>query len=186
MTSDEPQTADSSDSADPAAPAQRRKGFGRLKGSAVVAILVAGGFLWAALGRDNLAPLTKEALEEAEQAWKRAAPPNYELEVTLSGKREGVFRVVVRNGEPIEGSLDGVATKERVWDVWTVRGQFNTLWQELENAADADRAYAVKDPASVVMRAQFDPEWHFPRRYWRSVLGANLDVAWEVTRFTPQ
>ena len=31
--------------------------------------------------------------------------------------------------------------------------------------------------------AEFDPEFGYPRNYQRQVLGTDLDVQWEVTRF---
>lgn len=185
MRSDDTQHVDSADFSDQSVPTvvDRRHKRWRYAGVFGILALVAGGMLWAAFGRPRMSPLTSEAIEAAEARWQENAPQSYEIEVTLSGRREGVFRVVVKDGKPTGATLNGRPTVQHAWETWTVRGQFGTLWQELENAADPAKVYGVPNKATVVARVEFDREWSYPRRFWRSVMGGNNDIAWEVTHF---
>jgi hypothetical protein len=37
----------------------------------------------------------------------------------------------------------------------------------------------------MVMWTEFDPEFGYPKKYDRAVLGADFEVHWRVTRFNP-
>lgn len=165
---------------------RRRPRRAVLRGMLVGAgLTLAGLATWSFLGRGRMAPLLSQDLKTAENRWRQSGPANYEIEVKLDGRRPGVFRVVVENGEPAQVTLDGIAPRRHAWNVWTVPGQFDTLWQELANAESPEKGFGAPPGATVVQRVEFDPVWGFPRRYWRSVLGTALDISWEVTHFEP-
>jgi hypothetical protein len=79
---------------------------------------------------------------------------------------------------------NGTAVKtERSWDYWTVPGMFGTLETDFDNATKTDETFGGGE---VVMRAEFDPQYGFPRRYLHQILGRHGDLEWTVTEFTPQ
>ena len=51
---------------------------------------------------------------------------------------------------------------------------FKTLFPHIE---------AARDQAIPLLRAEFDPEFGFPRGFQRVVLGGGPEVSWRVTRF---
>ena len=61
-------------------------------------------------------------------------------------------------------------------------GQFDTLEIELDNAQKPDEAYNAPR-ARVVLRASFDEQLGYPKRFQRRVLGTHHAIEWQVTRF---
>jgi hypothetical protein len=131
--------------------------------------------------REALPPLTADVLAVAEQRWNEREPGNYNLDVEIAGRQTGHFHVEVRSGRVNCVTRNGVAPQRRVWDTWTVPGMFDTLQQELDLAAP-DGAFG-QPGARAVMRAIFDPELGFPRRYERMVMGTPYEVRWDVSHF---
>ncbi len=155
--------------------------LGALGGLAITTVV---GICLLALQRGkSLADLTAVRLAEADALWQQSRVPSYRLEVRISGRQSGVFEVEVRSGEVHKVTRDGVSPARRTWDTWTVEGQFDTLYQELENAKDPQRVYGVSPGTTTVMRAEFDETYGFPRAYERIVLGTSFDVSWRTTRF---
>ena len=172
----------------PASPAKRRRARAApLVGGIVLGIvgaIVAWFAVWAIAFREPaIPPLTPDALDTAMERWREAGPSGYDLEIRLSGARNAQIKVEVRDREATRVVRDGLLLdQKRLWDPWTVPGQFDTLEQELANAERPDEAYHAPE-AQVVLRAAFDEALGYPRRFQRRVLGTRHAIQWEVTRF---
>ena len=137
------------------------------------------------LRRESLPPLTRAAYESALQRWEAQGPANYELDLTLEGRRAGHIHVEVHRGEVTSMTRDGIEpAQRRTWDYWSVPGQFDTLDRELELAADPQAGFHASAGA-VVQQAEFDPTYGYPRRYRRFVLGSDQELDWQTTHFKP-
>ncbi len=162
---------------------------GRLAAGIVLGLLVGIGASLAVLiirFRDTTPELTPAALEAAEQRWDAHGPASYDLDLSLEGNRPGTVHVEVRGGRVTRMTRDGVQPKQmRTWAVWAVPGQFETIEQELDKAGDPAAGFQTPADSRLVQRAEFDPQYGYPARYHRIVLGSNLELRWQVTRFQP-
>jgi hypothetical protein len=151
------------------------------------AMAVAAGLLTYAFLNRNTAPLlTRGAYEAAAERWNAKGPASYDLDLELAGNRPGKIHVEVRNGQATRMERDGVVpSQERTWFYWTVPGMMDTIAEELEMAEDPAKSFNVPGASQVIQRAEFDPEFGYPRKYDRVVLGADFEIHWEVTRFQP-
>jgi len=147
--------------------------------------LVVGGLYLASQGEAGMPRLKEANFHAAEARWRKLGPPSYDLDVEISGGQTGLFHVEVRRGEVTACTRNGLAPRRHTWETWTVAGQFETLELELQGAADPQSRYGVPAGTQVIQQAMFDPELGYPLRYERHVMGANLPVAWRVTRFAP-
>lgn len=147
--------------------------------------LLIGGLYLASQGEAGMPPLTEAAFHAAEARWRKLGPASYDLDVEISGGQSGQFHVEVRDGEVTACTRNGLAPRRHTWETWTVAGQFETLELELQGAADPQSRYGVPAGTQVIQQALFDTELGYPLRYERHVMGANLPVAWRVTRFAP-
>ncbi|HEU5434760.1 MAG TPA: DUF6174 domain-containing protein [Thermomicrobiales bacterium] len=136
-----------------------------------------------ALLRPRAAELNEDELARAEKLWRETAPADYDVNVHVTGRQPGDYHVEVRRGRPAFGSRNGIATPQRVWDVWTVDGMFDTLHQEIDNSQDPNGPFGSPPGSQVVERAAFDERFGYPRRYQRIVMGTELEIAWEVAGF---
>lgn len=137
--------------------------------------------------RDSTPRLTPVALQAARERWQHAGPASYDLELAIAGNRPGIVRLQVRDGVTTSFARDGhTPSQRRTWDYWTVDGQFDTLERELENATDPERSYRTATGAQVMLKADFDARYGYPRRFVRSVPGGQQDLQWTVTRFEPR
>ena len=131
----------------------------------------------------GLPQIHPDDLAKARDRWHSAAPADYRLTVVLSGRQSGELQVEVRGGKPIGMTRNGTATKpQRTWEPWTVPGMFETLEIDFDNATNTGDKFGGGE---VVMRAEFDPTYGFPRRYLHQILGSHGDLEWTVTEFTP-
>jgi hypothetical protein len=144
-------------------------------------------FVLLVLGRrDRLPDLTPESLEAAQRRWEAKGPKSYHLDVLLSGTQTGKIHIEVRGEKVTAMTRNGVTPEqERTWEYWTVPGQFDTIETEMEMAKDPAHGFPAPPGSKVVQKAEFDPEYGFPRRYHRLVLGTQLEIRWEVIRFEP-
>ena len=79
---------------------------------------------------------------------------------------------------------DGVEPKQRrTWDYWSVPGQFETIHIDWEAAKHPQEGFGVAPGTKVVLRAEFDQRYGYPRFYQRILLGTGIHVEWRVTRF---
>jgi hypothetical protein len=145
---------------------------------AVVAIAI--------LTRDGVPRLTEAAYQAALTRWEAAGPADYDLDLEIVGNRPGKIHVEVRDRQAVHMTRDGVEPKQRrTWDYWTVPGQLDTIGEELEMARDPAASFNTPGATQMVMWAEFDPKYGYPRQYERVVLGANFETHWKVTRFVP-
>jgi hypothetical protein len=136
--------------------------------------------------RDRTPRLTTEAYEAAARRWDEHGPDNYNLDIELTGNRPGKVHVEVRDRQPVLMTRDGVEPRqERTWYYWTVPGQLDTIAQELEMAQDPTASFDSPQASQVVIWAEFDPKYGYPKRYDRAVLGTNYEIHWQVTNFEP-
>jgi hypothetical protein len=133
--------------------------------------------------------LTPERYYEAKAQWQAAAPPNYDIDVEITGPQSAHYRVEVRGGEPSFAQRNGVPIKQRrVYGTWSVPGMFGTMSRDVEAIERRAAGKAGADEQELVLRAQFDPVYGYPVRYerieWGSARGSTSTAAmWEVTRF---
>lgn len=129
-------------------------------------------------------PLTVEALQEAETRWAQHGPPSYNVDLALVGSQPGQIQVEVRDGEVTRMVRNGhQPSQRRTWYYWSVPGQFETITIDFEAAKQPAEGFGVASGTQVVMRAEFDPQFGYPRFYQRILLGTGIHVEWQVTRF---
>lgn len=137
-----------------------------------------------ALYRDPLPLLTAESLAAAETQWRESGPSSYRLSVTIGGRQPGQVELTVRDGEVTEMTRDGrTPDQRRTWAAWTVPSQFDMLHQELDHKRNSEQGYGAPAGSQAIVKAEFDPQFGYPRRVRRQILGANLDMEWQVTQF---
>jgi hypothetical protein len=127
--------------------------------------------------------VTEAALAAASERWQQRGPKSYRLELMVSGARGGPVEIEVRDGEPVSLLRDGRTPARHTWYFWTVPGQLEAI--ELELTGDPRAMFGVPDRSHVILRAEFDAELGYPRKYQRQVLGKSLETGWEVHRFQP-
>jgi len=163
----------------------------RVRASKLVAGVILGvgiGILFALIAtvawlHPAAAELNEDELARAEKIWRETAPADYDIDVRVTGRQPGDYHVEVRRGQPALASRNGFATPQRVWDVWTVNGMFDTIHQEIEQAQNPDGPFGSLRGSQVIQRAAFDDRFGYPRRYQRIVMGTELEIAWEVIEF---
>ena len=154
--------------------------FGLLAGIALAVVVALIVF------RDRTPDLTEADLDAAEGRWEERGPQSYDMDLVIEGNRPGPVHVEVRQGQVTHMTRDGVEPKQRrTWAVWAVGGLFETIRQELDKAADPAEGFQTAPGSRMVQRAQFDSQYGYPAKYRRIVLGSNLELRWDVTRFVP-
>ncbi len=135
-----------------------------------------GAILWV---RQPMEPLTRENLAQARQRWRDANIPAYEIHYELLGSE---YVVRSRNGIVEEVTVNGQVPTSGNWRVYGVEGLFDTLAEELDNAADPAGPFAGGKP--VLMRVRFHPQHGYVERYLRSSGGHGKGALIQVIRFT--
>ncbi len=161
--------------------------LGALLGSAL------SGVVWVLATRNPLPELTPQRLEQARRLWQQRGPRSYEMTLLLGdpeneSSQEPTQRIQIRveKERPVAVRRHpGGELPRRVWDYWTVPGLFDVLQRDLENRQSPQRAFGVSDPAMVVLRCRFDPQYGFPRQYQRIVRTRGLQSHWSVIEFRP-
>jgi hypothetical protein len=134
----------------------------------------------------GLPQISEADLAAAQSRWQAHEVRDYDLTVVLGGRQTGELKTTVRHGEPTSMTRNGTPIKEpRAWRPWTVPGLFETLETDFDNAAHPAEKFGSAD-VRVVLRAEFDPQYGFPRRYLQQVYGRLDDLTWTVTEFTPK
>jgi len=148
--------------------------------------VVAGLLVNAFLNRTRTPLLTRAAYEAAAERWDAHGPDSYTLDLELTGNRPGKIHVEVRDGQPVRMIRDGVQPKQqRTWYYWTVPGQMDMIAEELDMADDPAASFDSPQASQMIIRAEFDPEYGYPRKYDRVVLGTDFEIHWTLTRFEP-
>jgi hypothetical protein len=135
---------------------------------------------------ESLPELTESSLDAAMTRWEEKGPASYDLDLEIAGRQPGVVHLEVRGGEVTVANRDGRPTPERTWDEWSVPGQFDTLIRELEMAADPQGEMNAPPGARIWLRAEFDPEFGYPRKFHRYASGGAIEMSWRTTAFTPK
>lgn len=134
--------------------------------------------------RDPMPRVSAESLEAAIRRWDEAGPGSYRLQVELSGSQQGAIHIEVHDEQVVAMTRDGVApSQRRTWDYWSVPSQLEMIAQDLDSAEDPEAAFGVSSRSQVVMKADFDPRFGYPRVYQRAILGTGSELRWEITSF---
>ena len=166
-----------------AASGMRRLRLGPLLMGAVLGLVITIVAL-AIYNRRTLPRLTQTDYDAAVARWQKNGPADYDLDIELSGNRPGKIHLEVRDREVVHMTRDGVEPKQkRTWDYWSIPGQFDTIGQELEMAKDPAGSFHAPGASQVVMWAEFDPKFGYPKEYHRVVLGADFEAHWITRRF---
>ncbi len=136
-----------------------------------------------AFARGSTPVLTEEDLRAAMERRDARGPKSYRLELMVSGTRSGPVELEVRNEEPVRLLRDGRTPARHTWDFWTIPGQFEAMQTEL--TGDSRTMFGVPDRSQVILRAEFDPELGYPRKYERQVLSKRIEIGWQLLRFEP-
>ena len=151
----------------------------------VVATLVALRMI----NHDPTPLLTPELFYAASARWKASAPADYDIEIQVAGPQAAVYRVEVRGGQPAAAWRNGQPLKQhRTFGTWSVPGMFSTISRDLESEERRTTGRAQPGTPQLILKAQFDSQYHFPQRYrrieWGSRRGSNaVTVTWEVVEF---
>lgn len=140
---------------------------------------------WWVAGRAGGRDLVRSDLDAARDLWRRRGPASYELVIETRGATGKRSVVAVRDGEVVSMETGGRPASRGAWRYWSVEGLFDFLESELENAASARETYGAA-PEEVVLKASFDRDLGYPRRFLRHVLGTRNSVEWEVESLTTE
>ncbi len=135
---------------------------------------------------DPLPKITEQRLQQAERKWLSKDQEDYTCQINLTGSQTATYFVQVKDGQPVAVTNEvGRELPRRTWDAWTIPGLFENMARELESCLEAESPLGTTGEASVLLRAAFDPEWGFPVRYRRAVLGSDITIAWKISDFQP-
>jgi hypothetical protein len=134
--------------------------------------------------RDPTPALTPELFYAAHERWKAAAPPDYDIEVRVTGSQPALYRVEVRGGQPQAAWRNGQPlANRRTFGTWSVPGMFSTISRDIEAVEKHAAGKADRSTPRLTLRAEFDPHYSYAKRYRRIEQWSTVDVAWEVTEF---
>ena len=113
-----------------------------------------------------------------------AAPPEYDIEVRVTGSQPAIYRVQVRAGEAVAAWRNGQPLlSRRTFGTWSVPGMFGTISRDIESIERHTTGKADRFTPRLILRAEFDPQYSYPARYRRIEQWSTVEVAWEVTDF---
>ena len=159
----------------------RRVGCGLIVGTLVGLVVTLVILRWRVY--DPTPALSAEALREARELWRQRGPSDYDVEVRVEGPQPGTYRVSVRGGQAIKAFRnDRPLTQQRTFGTWSVPGMFATIGRDVEQVERRASGNADRFTPDLTLRASFDRELGYPRRYVRMESGSTRDVSWEVTK----
>ncbi|MCP4189854.1 MAG: hypothetical protein GY768_04420 [Planctomycetaceae bacterium] len=176
-TKDLPNTMDQ---IDPRPPNLRRVRF-RLFALALGACfgLVATLLFMFFLGPGHIPELTAARFTAASAKWQSVKLPNYQIEITVQGRQPGRYWTQVRNGKVVEAKFNNNAlTNPRTMSTWTVDGMFRTIDYDVQSQINR----GPQEP-ELTLRAEFDAELGYPKKYQRIQWGSLNELTWEVSKF---
>ena len=138
-----------------------------------------------AVSRRQAAPeLTSGTLQAAQERWQANGPTDYGMDLVVTGRQASRYHVEVRGGKPTQVLRNDRPITPRSWQYWTVPGLFEVLEHDMDCADDPTRGFGAKPGSRAVLRAEFDAELGYPRKFERLILGEpHLDMTWQVTKF---
>lgn len=146
--------------------------------------VILGIFILRWRNSDPAAPLSPADFYAARERWNAAAPPNYNIEVQVTGSQAATYRVEVRAGVATAASRNGhPLLQHRTFSTWSVPGMFGTMSRDVENVERYAAGKADASTPRLTLRAQFDAHFGFPQRYRRIQWGSDVEVAWNVLKF---
>jgi hypothetical protein len=141
------------------------------------------------VNRDPTPLLTPELFAAAHERWRQSAPQNYDIEIRVTGNQPATYRAQVRHGQPQAAWRNGQPlTTRRTFGTWSVPGMFSTISRDVEQLERQIAGQADPRVPELILRAAFDPKYHYPARYRRTEWGSRKgstaqEVKWEVTEF---
>lgn len=136
--------------------------------------------------------LTPEAYYAARDRWRASGPKDYDVEIKVAGPQAATYRVQVRDGLPQAAWRNGHPLKQRrTFGTWSVDGMFSTISRDVEAIERRAAGEAGINETELILRAEFDPQYDYPRIYrrieWGSRRGSTATTAeWEVIHFQIQ
>jgi hypothetical protein len=143
----------------------------------------------AILHRDPTPGLTPAIFDAAHERWASSPPADYDIETRVTGPQPATYRVQVRGGQALAAWRNGAPlTNAKTFGTWSVPGMFSTISRDLESEAARISGRARPGTPQLILKAEFDPQYHYPKRYrrieWGSRRGSNaVTVTWEVAAF---
>lgn len=148
--------------------------------TAVTGVLVA----LAIVNRDPSPEVTRELLDNAVQRWKENGPANYDVETVVEGRRKDVYRVSVRDGEPVSLVHNGTQIdRPQGWETWSVPGMFDTIRRDVKTVERVQSGQADKYTPRLRLKADFDRKYGYPKRYRRTPKSGGGEIIWHVNKF---
>jgi hypothetical protein len=146
-----------------------------LVGGLVVGLLVMRG--------DAAPKLEPTDLAAAQQRWSENRPADYEITLQMGGALTDQRRIVVRDHQVVEMTVNDISSSEASWSYWSVEGLLKFLEDEIRNRENPIPGMGVSDPRQIVLRARFDPDLGYPIYFLRHLLGRQQGTEWEVVAF---
>jgi len=135
---------------------------------------------------DSTPSLSPEQFHAAYEHWKSHKIPSYDIEVKVNGPQAAMYRVEVRDNEPIAAwRNEQPLLSQRTFGTWSIPGMFSTISRDVEAI---ERSRADRKQLPLILRAAFHPEHGYPERYRRIDNGSrkggdSIAVTWDVVAF---
>src|SRR5262245_3673828 len=143
----------------------------------------------AIVSRDPTPALTPALFDAAHERWKANPVADYDIEIRVTGPQPATYRAEVRGGQPAAAWRNGVPLPSaRTFGTWSVPGMFSTISRDVEAIQRRAEGRAPPGAPGLILRAEFDPQYSYPKRYrrieWGSRRGSDaVTVTWEVVEF---
>jgi hypothetical protein len=165
------------------------RGFAVLALAGLAAGIVAAVAYLRYANYDPTPPLTPELYYAARDRWRASGPKDYDVEIAVAGPQAATYRVQVRGGLPEAAWRNGHPLKQRrTFGTWSVDGMFSTIARDIDALERRAAGEAGINETELILRAEFDPQYSYPRIYkrieWGSRRGSTATTAtWEVVEF---
>ena len=109
------------------------------------------------------------------------------VNVTLAASPSGASLTL--DGQPVAAWRNKQPLKQRrTFGTWSVPGMFSTMARDVDAVERRAAGQAKPGEVELILKAEFDPQYHVPRRYqrieWGSRRGSDAKTAtWEVKEF---
>lgn len=131
------------------------------------------------LGPGHLTELTATRFAAAKDKWHSQKLPNYRIEITVQGRQPGRYWTEVRDGQVVVAKFNNNAlTNTRTMSTWTVDGMFRTIDYDVQSQLQRS-----PQAPELTLRANFDAEFGYPKKYQRIQWGSLNELTWEVSKF---
>jgi Family of unknown function (DUF6174) len=148
--------------------------------------LILGGMVGLFMAVSQRPPvMDAHQFDMARKRWDENRIPNYRVEIVVEGAQPATYVVEVRDGTAVKALRNGnPLTQLRTFATWSVDGMFGTLESDVASLeSQLEKSGASGSPPTLMLRAEFDPKYGYPKRYFRADWQRNLETLWTVTRF---